>query len=144
MKKERNLNELLEAVKGLSKADQTVLADQILQMLSVSGTPEKSLCKDLVEEVNAARPDCPHCAAKAAMGYVVKRGLCRGAQRYRCKSCGRYFVSTTNTVFSRSRKDADTWRKFIALTIEGKSLKHCASECGIAYQTAFTWRHKLR
>lgn len=143
MKKERNLNELLEAVKGLNKADQAVLADQILQMLSASVSPAKSLCKDLVEEVKAARPDCPHCAAKAAMGYVVKRGLCRGAQRYRCKSCGRYFVSTTNTVFSRSRKDADTWRKFIALTIEGKSLKYCASECGIAYQTAFTWRHKI-
>lgn len=143
MKRERNLNELLAAFKGLNKADQAEMAEHILQILSTSASPSKSMCKDLVEETNIERPDCPHCGAKAIMGYVIKRGLCRGAQRYCCKACGKYFVSTTNTVFSRSRKDADTWRKFIALTVEGKSLQFCASECGVAYQTAFTWRHKI-
>lgn len=143
MNGQQNLNELLGMVKNLSKEEKATLADQIMRMLTDPSEAKKNLCKDLVEEVGTERPDCPHCKAKAAMGYITKRGLCKGAQRYYCKSCGRYFVITTNTAFARSRKDADTWRKYIGLTISGKGLRVCAAECGISYQTAFTWRHKV-
>ena len=143
MEMERNYNALLDMVKQLSTEDQSALADQIMHMLAETGRKEATLCSSLVENVRPEKPDCPHCAAKATLGFVVKRGLCKGSQRYFCKACGRYFVPTTNTAFARSRKPADTWRKFIGLTIAGKGLHVCASECGIAYQTAFTWRHKV-
>lgn len=143
METERNYNALLDMVKRLSKEEQSALADQIMHMLTDVKQKEAAHCSSLVEGVRPEKPDCPHCAAKATLGFVVKRGLCRGSQRYYCKSCGRYFVPTTNTVFERSRKPADIWRKFIALTVAGKGLRVCAAECGIAYQTAFTWRHKV-
>lgn len=143
MKAEKNLDSLLELVKGLSAKEQAALADRIMNMLSEPVSSEKSKCRDLITETNPERPNCPHCAAEASLGYIVKRGFKNGTQRYYCKSCGKFFVPTTNTAFAGSRKDADTWRKFIQLTITGKSLAACAEECDIAYQTAFTWRHKI-
>lgn len=138
------MNDLLNMVKGLSAAEQSVLAEQIMKMLAEPApSPKVDMCRDLVAEVMPEKPDCPHCAAKASLGYIIKRGMNKGSQRYYCKSCGKYFVPTTNTVFALSRKDADTWRLFIRLTISGASLNTCASECNIAYQTAFTWRHKV-
>ena len=143
MKMNENVNSLLMKVNGLSKAEQMALAEQIMKNLSAPAATRKNSCLELVASNGAEKPYCPHCHAKAATGWVIKRGMNRGAPRYYCKSCGKYFVSTTNTVFERSRKDADVWKKFIALTIDGKSLHECSAECGISYQTAFTWRHKV-
>ena len=143
MKTEKNLDSLLEMVRTLSEKEQSALAERIMDMLSEVQTTKKGMFQDLIEETNPERPDCPHCAAKASLGYIVKRGRKNGNQRYYCKSCGKFFVSTTNTAFAWTKKDADTWRKFIRLTITGKSLHECKDECGIAYQTAFTWRHKI-
>ena len=138
-----NVSVLLDMVRKMSKVEQRSLADQIMEMLASSPAGAKPACSVLVAESRSGRPDCPHCDAKAALGSVVKRGMCRGSQRYFCKSCGHYFVPTTNTAFERSRKDADTWCRFIELTISGASLQVCAQECRIAYQTAFNWRHKI-
>lgn len=150
MQKEMRPEDILNLFKALSESEQAALADRIMQMMAA---PEK--CKeemknprrDLYVELGVHRakikPDCPHCAAKAELGFVIKRGMNKGSQRYYCKSCGKYFVSTTNTAFARSRKDADTWRKFIRMTIACKSLVECEEECEIAHLTAFTWRHKI-
>ena len=143
MKNVSNLNSLLEVVKGLSEAEQTVLAEQIMNMLSNPNNTKNNNCSALISENNPHKPDCPYCAAKSTLGCVIKKGNHKGSQRYFCKACGKYFVPTTNTAFAWSRKDANTWRNFIRLTISGESLHICAEECGIAYQTAFTWRHKI-
>ena len=137
------MNSLLEQFNQLSKAEQNALAEEIMKKLSAAPSVRKNSCLELVAANGNEKPDCPHCHAKAATGWVVKHGTSKGAQRYLCKSCGRHFVPTTNTVFERSRKDADVWKKFISLTIAGKSLHVCSAECGISYQTAFTWRHKV-
>lgn len=142
MKNEVSLDTLLEMVKNLTEKEQSSLAEQIMNMLTESGS-KKMRCQDIIAESVPEKPDCPYCAAKSAMGQIVKRGFNKGAQRYYCKSCGRYFVATTNTAFARTRKDAETWKNFIKMTITGRSLPECASECNIAYQTAFTWRHKI-
>lgn len=138
-----NVNSLLMQANSLSKAEQRALAELLMKQLAEPAVAKQHACLELVATNGTSKPDCPRCNAKAATGWIVKRGMCRGARRYYCKSCGRYFVPTTNTVFERSRKDADVWRKFIALTIAGKSLHVCSDECNISYQTAFTWRHKV-
>ena len=142
MKSSQNVNSLLEMFTHLSDAEQAALADQILAMLASTKTVKTDSCSDLIHQTHE-KPDCPFCGAKAALGFVVKRGMCKGSQRYGCKSCGRYFVPTTGTAFARTRKNAATWRKFIQMTISGKSIQVCADECGLALQTAFTWRHKI-
>lgn len=143
VKRGYNFDSLMDLVKGLSAKEQLALADHIMDILAESRSDRKGMCQDLITEINPERPDCPRCAAKASLGYIVKCGRKNGTQRYYCKSCGRHFFPSTNTAFARSRKDADTWRKFIQLTIAGKSLNMCAEECKLAYQTAFTWRHKI-
>lgn len=145
MKKRRDLNSLLSSIEELNFIEKAALVERIMSMMSapLAQNGEKDNCSVLVAESNPERPDCPHCAAKAAVGHVIKRGMKRGAQRYQCKACGKLFVSTTKTVFAHTRKSADTWRKFIELTISGASLNTCKEECGIAYQTAFNWRHKV-
>ena len=150
MKKEMRIEAVLNMFKSLSESEQADLADRIMQIMAVSGNDEnhqekspKDPCKELGAYKENSKPDCPHCAAKAELGFVVKKGMNKGAQRYYCKSCGKYFVTTTNTAFARTRKDAETWRKFIRMTIAGKSLVECEEDCGIAHLTAFTWRHKV-
>ena len=143
MKNNENANSILKAIKSLSEKEQSIIAEQIIEMLSKPTTAKSRIYQDLVSDANNEKPDCPHCGAKANMGWINKRGLDKGVQRYKCKHCGRYFYPTTNTAFARTRKDADTWRKFVRLTISGENLKTCSEECKIAYQTAFTWRHKI-
>lgn len=143
MKQKKNMSSLLDLVNSLSERDQAILTEKIMEMLAQANSSKSGMSRDLVAEARPEKPDCPHCAAKASLGYIVKRGMCRGSQRYKCKACGKYFVPTTNTAFEGSRKSAATWRKFIKMTISGNSLHECAAECSIAYQTAFTWRHKV-
>ena len=138
-----NADSILEMVRGLSESEQSSIAERIMAMLAEQQPAAKTTRRELIPERVNEKPDCPHCGAKASMGLVIKKGSHKGAQRYYCKKCEKYFVSTTNTVFSGSRKSASIWREFIHLTIAGKSLPYCAAKCEISYQTAFTWRHKI-
>lgn len=134
------LNELLRVVNTLSNTEQKKLVDNIMEMMRQTNV---NSCSSIVTEHIEGKPDCPHCNAKASLGEIIKRGFKNGVQRYYCKHCKKVFMPTTNTTFAYTRKDADTWRKFIYLTITGESLSECSRECKIAYQTAFTWRHKV-
>lgn len=138
-----NINCVLKMVENLSSNDQKELVDAIMLMLQ--STPVHSItCHDLVQDnTMQSRPNCPHCHALAFSGHIIKRGKKHGGQRYYCKECKKYFMPTTNTTFSHTRKDADTWREFIKLTLAGESLKKCSSICHISYKTAFIWRHKI-
>lgn len=141
-----NVNELMRLVQNMSAEEQRETVEQILSMLQGQSGTERhhsGHCVELIPELTGGKPDCPHCKARASLGHIVKRGYKSGKQRFWCKACGKVFTMTTNTVFSGTHKDADVWRKFITYTIEGKSLAFCAENCEIAYQTAFTWRHKV-
>lgn len=137
------LNDLMKVLKKLPKDQQQDMVSQIMVMMR--SVPNKNNCNTLVMDhsFKNEKPDCPHCHAKANLGFIVRKGKARGTQRFLCKSCNKYFFPATGTAFERTRKDADTWMKFVELTILGASLKQCAEECHIAYQTAFTWRHKV-
>jgi len=146
-----SMTDLMNIIKGMSDKEQSNLVENILKMMQNNKENEiyerenssNSSCNNMVREHLGDKPDCPHCHARAELGLVVKRGFRKNVQRFYCKGCGKTFVATTNTAFEKSRKDAETWKKFIRLTISGASLKTCAIECEIAYQTAFTWRHKI-
>lgn len=146
MKKEKDLKSLFNVIKNMGEAEFDDLTEWVMARMASplrNQKARKDLCKDLGIKESNEKPDCPHCAAKAGLGYIIKRGINKGSQRYYCKSCGKYFKSTTNTAFAYTRKDADTWRKFIKMTLSGESLKACEEKCDIAHLTAFTWRHKI-
>jgi len=64
-------------------------------------------------------------------------------QRYRCKECGKTFSNKTNTSFYYSKKNSETWVKYIELMLQRKTLNECSKELGISLPTAFYWRHKI-
>lgn len=148
MKRSAAYNKVFELISTLSSEERDSIVQEMMSKVKLSVQDvtshfEGTRCDSLVDNNGADRPDCPHCGAKAALGYINKKGTHKGSQRYQCKKCGKKFISTTNTAFAYTRKNAETWRKFIELTICGKSLAECAEECDICIQTAFNWRHKL-
>lgn len=143
MKKNNDLNAVLAMIEAMNEDERSAIAERIMQMMSTPQVPNKKSCQELLELRHTELPDCPHCGAKASLKQVVRKGYINGVQRYRCKSCGRYFMPTTGTAFARTRKDADTWRKFIQMTIAGASISVCQEECGLSRQIAFDWRHKI-
>ena len=147
MKKNFTTDDLISLIQNLSAKEKKAFTNKIMDIMrttDLEGDSKSLSCNNLVKErLEKEKPNCPHCQAKTSLGYIVKRGYKNGVQRYYCKSCGRYFVPATGTAFERTRKDAEVWEKYIELTISGATLKRCARECKIAYQTAFTWRHKI-
>lgn len=149
MKKSSNFNKAFELIETLSQEERDEIVRGIMTMFAKDKSCKevarrsRTGCDSIVIEATPGRPNCPHCGAKSSLGFIVKKGMHNGVQRYQCKSCGVKFVSTTNTVFSHTHKDADTWRKFIEMTISGASIRDCAEECGLCIQTAFNWRHKV-
>lgn len=140
--KERMEN-MLGIVSKMSESEQSELIDQIMNLMKKpKNSKTAGSCHDLIE--NTEIPDCPHCGANASMGEVTTSGRKgNGARRYKCKKCGKTFVATTGTAFARTKKSADTWRRYIELTLSGHTLEDCKHECGISYQCSFRWRHKL-
>jgi len=140
----RKLNMVLDMTSNLTPEQLAAVAEHIMNLMASTKAENKDTCHALVYESRPNIPDCPHCKAKASLGFVVKSGFkSNGAQRYRCKTCGKYFVSTTGTAFARTRKSPDTWRKYIAMLLDGKSIKACAAACELSIQISFEWRHKI-
>lgn len=133
-------NEVLDIMRGLSADEKKSLVDQILKMMQEGETPERKAAS----AEDGQRPDCPHCGGASVAGYIIRKGINKnGKQRFYCKACGRFFLSTTGTAFARTRKSADVWRHFIELTLAGASIALCSEKCDLTIQTAFTWRHKI-
>ncbi len=141
-------HDVLKLVKGMSANERQMLIDQILSMMTEGNDGGSQVHENefelLSQSVNGAVPPCPHCGTAPAGHNIIKRGHNKnGAQRFYCKSCGKFFVATTGSAFSRTRKPLGTWKKFIELTITGATIDICVAECGLSRQTAFTWRHKI-
>ena len=83
---------------------------------------------------------CPLCGSI----HIVRNGKRKdGKQRYLCRDCTKSFVATVNSVASGTRKDLDTWTKYIHCMLDGKSVRKSAEYCGIHKNTSFAWRHKI-
>jgi transposase-like protein len=94
-----------------------------------------------VAELGQRRVDsvgCPHCANPA----VVRWGQASDLPRYRCKACLRTFNALTKTPLANLRLK-DKWAAQTAAMIEGVSTAKAARRCGVAYTTAFRWRHRF-
>lgn len=75
---------------------------------------------------------------------IVKNGKDRhGHTRFKCKDCGVIFGELTGTTVFGSHKDVRTWKRYISLLLDGRSIAKCAEECNISNQTSFVWRHKI-
>jgi len=84
-------------------------------------------------------PPCPHCKSEAVkrFGHVANR------QRFCCKSCGKTFMETTNTIMAHSPCGEAAWKQVIRDTVEGASLDKTAQSLHMSHATAFNMRHKI-
>ena len=81
---------------------------------------------------------CPHCDAKDVRPW----GHASGLPRYRCPDCRRTFNALTGTALARLRHK-DRWPKQAQALMTGESVAEAATRCGVAYTTAFRWRHRF-
>jgi transposase-like protein len=85
---------------------------------------------------------CPHCHHREPKG-IVKYGVRKGIQWYKCKPCGGTFSGLTGTLWSRTKKEFHVWKKFFKCMMEGYSVRKAALVCNINRNTAWVWRHKI-
>ena len=83
---------------------------------------------------------CTYCGSSWVVRYGKSAGLCR----FRCRpaSCGRTFHALTGTHLAGLRHKSK-WSVFEACLRDRLTLHQSAERCGIAYRTAFLWRHRL-
>lgn len=82
---------------------------------------------------------CPHCGGTALIRYGTKCGK----PRFKCKSCERTFVTTTNTVMCMSHYDESIWHAVMRDTLEGHSMSFTEKHLGLSHQAVFHMRHKI-
>ena len=83
---------------------------------------------------------CPKCGSI----HFVKNGFNPNhRQKYRCKDCNSVFLSTTGSLFSRSRLSYNDWTSFIAGEINGLTLLQQSVTISRSVTTCFYMRHKL-
>jgi transposase-like protein len=83
---------------------------------------------------------CPRCRGGSAY-FVAERG------RDECAACGHQTSATAGTLFHGTRTPLRTWFRAIFEFVSAKhgcSAKHLARTLGLAYETAWTWLHKIR
>lgn len=68
--------------------------------------------------------DCPYCGSPTVIRYGHK---CT-KQSFRCKSCVRTFVTTTNTIMSNSHFQASVWKEMIKDTLQGNAIAATSTE----------------
>lgn len=83
---------------------------------------------------------CPKCGC---IENIVKFGKYKEFQRYKCKDCSSTFTAKSNSIFHKSTKSMEIWRKYIDYLLNSASLRKSARLCGISLPTAFFWRHKI-
>lgn len=119
------LEELTRCIKKLS-------ADAVSTLLDAA--------KILLESQDTTGiPDCPYCSSTK----VIRYGHKCGKQRFRCKQCGRTFVTTTHTIMSQSHFNEAVWQEVISDTVQGNAIGYSAKKLGINHRTVFDMRHKV-
>ena len=122
---------------SLTPTEQNTVLDYLFHS-SIAGTVN---LKELSENIRFSDGRvCPFC------GYVhiVRNGRRKdGIPKFLCKDCGLYFVTTSNSIVSETRKSLAVWEKFVHCMLDGFSIRKTADVCGISKNTAFVWRHKV-
>ncbi len=109
---------------------------QVLVVTAAANGP--ALAVAAAAESRIETQGCPHCGGRR----VRRWGRANGLPRYRCGDCQRTFNGLTGTPLARLRKK-DCWQDQAAALITGESVTKAAERCGVAYTTAFRWRHRF-
>ena len=136
-KTNNQINDILKLLKKLPENELDSIVRELYSKLTNDMSNKDISVYSLVKE---ELPICRKCGSV----HVVKNGKdIHGHTRYLCRDCSKTFGALSSSVVSRTHKDADTWQEYIKCLLQGLSIAKSAEICGIAIQTAFTWRHKI-
>jgi len=89
---------------------------------------------------NQACPDYQKLQASQAENNIIKAGKTRkGVQRFRCCTCGKYFVETTGTILYRKRTPEHEILETLALLAEGNRISSLTRVKGHKEDTILSW-----
>ena len=89
---------------------------------------------------NQACPDHQKLQSQQSKPNIIKAGKTRrGVQRYQCRTCGKYFVATTGTIFYRKRREEEEILETLALLAEGNRISTLTRVKGIKEDTILKW-----
>ncbi len=126
------LNRVFRAILELSWSQRSEL------MARLKATQAQDEVRAIVEDRLHALRMCPHCHGQ----HVVRNGMARGLQRYKCRGCGRTFNALTDTPLARLRY-RQRWLGQTQALIDGLSITQAAQQLNVARSTAFRWRHRF-
>lgn len=99
--------------------------------------PKADLLRTLGQQ-RIARSGCPHCGWRD----VHRWGQANGKPRYRCISCRKTFNAVTGTPLA-GLHHPERWTNQAQALINGVTIARAAAGCGVAFTTAFRWRHRF-
>lgn len=124
--------EILAAAQTLSETERVSLVSALSSgSVSLSDSPRLSQLLD-------KQGSCPHCGGR----HYYRFGKDKGAQRFKCKDCGRTFTEYTGTWQEGLHKKGLVGR-YLELMAGQKSLDKISAALHINKKTAFDWRHKI-
>lgn len=89
---------------------------------------------------NQACPDYQKLQSNQGQSNIIRAGKTRkGVQRFQCKTCGKYFVETTGTIFYRKRTPEDEILETLALLAEGSRISSLTRVKGYKEDTILGW-----
>ncbi len=92
----------------------------------------------LIQQIGAARRQCPRCACDR----YHRHGHANGLQRYRCRACHRTFNDLSGTPLARLRL-REKWLDYLHAVLQSKPVRKAANEVGVHRNTACRWRHRF-
>lgn len=129
--------DILSLIKSLSPTEQSQLKTALLEDPSKASKLEQLI----TESRFSGGLVCPVCGC---IGHISRDGHRKdGKQRYICNDCCKSLVANTNSITAGTRKDLDTWRKYIKCMVNGLAVRKTAEMCNIHRNAAFIWRHKI-
>lgn len=109
-----------------------VINELILDLSGQSLTNKKYLQKQ-------KRLKCPKCTSI----NVVKNGTKNKTQRYKCKTCNKYFSITTNSFLSYSKLNYTQMKKMLECMARFETLEVTSKEVGISERETYNIRIKI-
>lgn len=125
-----------EFIQNLTPVEIEFIAGYIYSLTKEKINKEINNHENMVKEVKC----CPYCGSTKFVKYGFNK---KQIQRFHCKDCSKNFVSTTGTIFYRSRLSFNDWTSFIAAELNGLTLEQEAVIIGKSITTCFYMRHKL-
>lgn len=133
---ENSENFIKEYFKTLSSSVQESLLSELMEVHLSNET--FGVQHSRREQLENKQGKCPHCHG----GKYVKNGKNNEVQRYKCKTCNRFFTEYTGTWLAGLHKK-ELANEYLLLFYEEKSLDKITGQIDMCKQTAFDWRHKI-